>query len=152
MQLATALTDLKALEKQMWRLWREELGIMIPRSSNSSSSDGEEDEGVLEDALRHALSKLLSPFPPLSSQIIYILSRRGCDALLPMRSIPSQFRAMSSSKRLPTDPSHFVSLILRPVKAFFGVGMGDGPAKALREEFLKAYAEEVFEVVAQRSA
>ena len=104
----------------------------------------------LPDALRHALAKLLSPLPPLSSQIIYILSRRGCDALLPMRSIPSQFRAMSTSRRLPTDPSHFVSLIFKPLKAFFGVGVGDGPAKGLKDEFLKAYAEEVFEVVAQR--
>ncbi|TCD60067.1 hypothetical protein EIP91_010785 [Steccherinum ochraceum] len=145
-QLATAMTDIKALESQMWKIWREELGIMLPRGSD----DAEGEEGVLEDALRHALSQLLSLIPPLSSQIIYILSRRGCDALLPMRSIPSQFRAMSPSKRLPTEPSHFVSLIFKPLRGFFGVGAADGPASMLKEQFLKAYAEEVFEIVAQR--
>lgn len=102
------------------------------------------------DALRHTLSRLLSIIPPLSGQIIHILARRGCDALLPMRSIPSQFRAMSSSKKLPTEPSHFVSLIFRPLKAFFGIGSVDGPAVILKDELLVSYAEEVFEAVAQR--
>ncbi|THH26420.1 hypothetical protein EUX98_g7769 [Antrodiella citrinella] len=150
LQLATAMCDLKAFEAQMWTLWREVLGVMLPRDTEVDGEESTDSSDILEDALRHALSKLLSPLPPLSSQIIYILSRRGCDALLPMRSIPSQFRAMSSSKRLPTDPSHFVSLVLRPLKTFFGIAGGDGPAKALKDEFLKAYAEEVFEVVAQR--
>lgn len=67
-----------------------------------------------------------------------------------MRSIPSQFRAMSSSRRLPTEPSHFVSLVFKPLKAFFGVGANDGPGIHLKDEFLKAYAEEIFDIVAQR--
>ncbi|KAK7685131.1 hypothetical protein QCA50_011494 [Cerrena zonata] len=145
-QLAISITDLKAMEGQMWKLWREELSMMLP--DTSAVSEGES-EG-LEDALRHTLSRILSIIPPLSGQIIHILSRRGCDALLPMRSIPSQFRAMSSSKRLPTEPSHFVSLIFRPLKAFFGIGSVDGPATVLKEELLISYAEEVFEAVAQR--
>lgn len=57
---------------------------------------------------------------------------------------------MSSSKRLPTEPSHFVSLIFRPLKAFFGISLVDGPAASLKEELLISYAEEVFEAVAQR--
>jgi conserved oligomeric Golgi complex subunit 2 len=69
-----------------------------------------------------------------------------------MRSIPSQFRAMTASRRLPTEPSHFVSLIFRSLKAFFGIGTGDSPGATLREEYLRAYAEEVFENVAQRYA
>ena len=59
---------------------------------------------------------------------------------------------MSSSKRLPTEPSHFVSLIFRPLKAFFGIGSVDGPAAALKDELLISYAEEIFEAVAQRYA
>lgn len=102
------------------------------------------------DTLRHSLSSLISLVPPMSSQVIAILSRRGCDALLPMRSIPSQFRAMSASKRMPSEPSHFVSLIFRALKAFFGIGSGDAPGTALKDDFLRAYAEEVFENVAQR--
>ena len=60
---------------------------------------------------------------------------------------------MTASKRLPTEPSHFVSLILRALKGFFGVGgmgVGDAPGLALRDAYLRAYAEEVFENVAQR--
>ena len=102
------------------------------------------------DTLQHSMSDIISIIPPLSNQIVSILSRRGYDALLPMRSIPSQFRAMSSSKRLPTEPSHFVSLIFRSLRQFFGINSVDGPGAALKEDFMQAYAEEVFENVAQR--
>ncbi|KAI0709565.1 COG complex component [Cerioporus squamosus] len=126
-QFAIAITDIKAMEDQETR------------------------EGIApEDALKHALSKLTSLVPTLLSQIVLILSRRGCDALLSMRSIPSQFRAMSSSKRMPTEPSYFVSLIFKHTKAFFSIQTVDGPGSALKDTFLKPVAEEVFEVVAQR--
>lgn len=57
---------------------------------------------------------------------------------------------MSSSRRVPTEPSYFVSLIFRPLKGFFAIGMIDGPGAALKADYLKPYAEEVFETVAQR--
>ena len=101
------------------------------------------------DTLKHSLSSLISLLPPISTQIVSILSRRGYDALLPMRSIPAQFRAMSS-KRMPTEPSHFVSSIFRALRTFFGIGSTDGPGAAVKGEFLQAYAEEVFENVSQR--
>ena len=100
------------------------------------------------DVLQATLSKLTSLLPFLSNQIITILSRRACDALLPVRSIPSQFRAMSN-KRSPTEPSYFVSSILRPVKIFFGI-IGEGPGLQLKERFLHSYATEVFQNVSQR--
>ncbi|EMD37937.1 hypothetical protein CERSUDRAFT_50066 [Gelatoporia subvermispora B] len=101
------------------------------------------------DILKQSLSKLTSLLQPLSNQIVYILARRACDALLAMRSIPSQFRAMSS-KRKPTEPSHFISLIFRPLKLFFAIGAADGPGAALKADFLQHYSTEVFEIVAQR--
>lgn len=64
-----------------------------------------------------------------------------------MRSIPSQFRAMSSGKRPPSEPSYFVALIFRPFRSFFAI---DGPGSMLKETFAQAFAEEVFEIVAQR--
>ncbi|THH02289.1 hypothetical protein EW026_g562 [Hermanssonia centrifuga] len=146
-QFAIAITDVKAFEAQIWQLWRERLSSMLP---DVSGLDGEENQVGLEDTLRHTLSSLITLIPPLSSQIIIILSRRGCDALLPMRSIPSQFRAMSSSKRNPTEASHFVALIFRSLKIFFAIGASDGPGAALKKEYLKTFATEVFEVVAQR--
>ncbi|KAJ6501254.1 hypothetical protein C8R47DRAFT_261110 [Mycena vitilis] len=50
---------------------------------------------------------------PMSSHTVAILTKRCCDALLPVRSISSQFRAMSN-KQMPKEPSYFVSSILRP--------------------------------------
>lgn len=147
-QLATVLTDIKAMESQVWKLWHEELSAMLPDMSGADSHD--ESAVSLEDTLRHSLSSLISLIPPISSQIIVILSHRGFDALLPMRSIPSQFRAMTASRKLPTEPSHFVSLIFRSLKTFFGIGSGDAPGARLKDEYLHAYAEEVFENVAQR--
>ncbi|KAI0084912.1 COG complex component [Irpex rosettiformis] len=146
-QLAMALTDIKIMDRQVWKLWREELCTMLPDISEAEV-DGENPIS-LEDTLRHTLSNIISLLPPLSTQIVSILSRRGYDALLPMRSIPSQFRAMSS-KRMPTEPSHFVSLIFRALRAFFGIGTADGPGAAVKDDFLQSYAEEVFENVAQR--
>ncbi|KAI0744038.1 COG complex component [Daedaleopsis nitida] len=144
-QCATAITDIKAMETQVMKLWREELVAMLPESSPS------EEQGVIpEEALKHAVSKLTSLVPTLLNQIVAILSRRGCDALLSMRSIPSQFRAMSSSKRMPTEPSYFVSLIFKHTKAFFAIQTVDGPGSALKDVFLNPVAEEVFELVAQR--
>jgi len=148
LQLATVMTDIKALEKQTWKLWREELSTLLPQIE--SLEPDVHDASSPEDTLRHSLSRILSVIPPLCSQVVLILSRRGCDALLPMRSIPSQFRAMSSSKRLPSEPSHFVALIFRPLKSFFGIGTKEGPGAALKDDFLAAFAEEIFEIVAQR--
>lgn len=162
-QLATAITDIKAMETQVWKLWREELSGILPDVQQADSESNVSLEGTASisrvrtisdissvDTIRHSLSTIISLVPPLSTQAVAILTRRGCDALLPMRSIPSQFRAMSS-KRMPSEPSHFVSLIFRSLKTFFGVGAGgDAPGGALKDDFLKLYAEEVFENVAQR--
>lgn len=88
---------------------------------------------------------------PMSNHVMTILTKRCCDALLQVRSIPSQFRAMSH-KRPPSEPSYFVSSILHPVKVFFGIGVTEGPGERLKEDFLQSYATEIFEGVAQRSA
>lgn len=55
-----------------------------------------------------------------------------------------------SSKRLPTEPSYFVSVILRPVKAFFGIGSSSVAGDRLRPGLLKESATEVFDSVCQR--
>jgi len=100
-------------------------------------------------ALREGLSSLTSFITPLSSKIVSILTRRCCDGLLPVRSIPSQFRAMSN-KRIPTEPSYFVPTILRPVKHFFAIGIAEGPGMLLKDSCLRSYSTEVFNNVTQR--
>jgi len=99
---------------------------------------------TIVDALRSSLSPLKSLAQPLLVQITSILTKRCSDGLLPVRSIPTQFRAMSN-KRTPSEPSHFVSTIFRPVRSFFG---GDGTA--LKDEYLKTIGGEIFENVCQR--
>jgi conserved oligomeric Golgi complex subunit 2 len=101
------------------------------------------------DALRNVLQNLTALIPPLSSQIISILTRRASDALQPVRSMPLQFRAMSN-KRPPSEPSFFVAAVLRPVRVFFGVESGGGSGAPLREKLMRPYAEEVFEAVVQK--
>ncbi|KAG0704468.1 oligomeric golgi complex component, COG2-domain-containing protein [Suillus ampliporus] len=144
-QFATALVDIRAMTSQVLHLWREEISMMLP--DTSTEDDGE--EAVLEVALRTQLGQLSALSTSLCSQATAILSRRCCDALLPVRSIPSQFRAMSN-KRLPSEASYFVPTILRPVRSFFGIGTGSGPGERLKEEMLRVVSTDVVESVCQR--
>lgn len=100
-------------------------------------------------ALRTQLEQLSALSTSLCSQATAILSRRCCDALSAVRSIPSQFRAMSN-KRLPSEPSYFIPTILRPVRIFFGIGAVGGPGERLKEELLKDVSTDVVECVCQR--
>ncbi|KAF8630630.1 hypothetical protein AX15_002781 [Amanita polypyramis BW_CC] len=143
-QYATVIVDIRALELATLALWREEISMMVPEVDGS-------DAGVigLENALRHTLSNLTRLIEPMSNQIVNILTKRCCEALLPVRSVPAQFRAMAN-KRMPHEPSYFVLSILRPVKAFFGIGTSEGVGSPLRNKFLTAYATEVFDSVTQK--
>jgi hypothetical protein len=55
-----------------------------------------------------------------------------------------------ASKRMPNEPSYFVLSILRPVRTFFGIGIGESTGSPLKDEFLTTYATEIFESVAQK--
>ncbi|KAJ3515241.1 hypothetical protein NLJ89_g1880 [Agrocybe chaxingu] len=140
-QSSAAIVDIRVLEHNMLTLWRQVISMMMP--------DSEEEELQTEDGLRESLDGLVAFIAPLSSKIVGVLTKRCCDGLLPVRSIPSQFRAMSN-KRNPTEPSYFVSSILRPVKQYFAIGAADGPGSALKDALLKPYATEVFNNVTQR--
>lgn len=84
--------------------------------------------------------------PPISTQVLTILTRRACDALTPVRSILSQFRA-SPNKNTPSEPSPFVASILLPVRTFFDKGNG---GEHLQEDLMKACTADVFENVCSR--
>lgn len=140
-------------------LWQEEISIMLPDAGPEGRANTEGahnpslwccDNKCNTDTLRQSLATLTSTTLPMSSHIVAILTKRCCDALLPVRSISSQFRAMSN-KQMPREPSYFVSSILRPVKVFFGIGVGQGPGASLKEYFLESYASDIFESVSQRS-
>lgn len=55
-----------------------------------------------------------------------------------------------SNKRNPTEPSHFLPSVLRPLKQFFGIGIGDGPGAPLKDSFLETFSLEIFTHVTQR--
>ncbi|KAF7428648.1 hypothetical protein PC9H_007875 [Pleurotus ostreatus] len=142
-QYATAISDIKQFRGNVLTLWRQSISIMLPEAPNEGQTLN------AEDALQQSLAALTTLIPSMSSEIVTILSKRCCDALLPVRSIPSQFRAMSN-KRMPTEPSYFVPSILRPLKVFFCIGTNEGPGASLKQEYLDAYANDVFDTVAQR--
>lgn len=146
-QYAAVISDVKLLESQTWVLWRDEVGPML--TSLFVEEEAPSEYVRAEDALRGGLQKLTSVIPPLSSQLVSILTRRASEALQPVRSMPLQFRAMSN-KRPPSEPSFFVAGVLRPVRTFFGVESGTGPGASLKEELMQPYAEEVFEAVVQK--
>ncbi|KIM75524.1 hypothetical protein PILCRDRAFT_827237 [Piloderma croceum F 1598] len=144
-QFAAAMVDIKAINSRVLAFFREVIVVMLPEPSDL----GDGDDMQVEDALRHQLSVLNALIPPMSNQITHILTRRSCDALQPVRSILSQFRAMSN-KRTPTEPSYFVPSILRPVRNFFGSASNDGPGEPLKNDFMRPCATEIFESVCHR--
>ncbi|KAJ7045566.1 COG complex component [Mycena alexandri] len=141
-QYATIILDVRSMHMNVLTLWQEEISLMLPEAAA-------EERANTEDTLRQSLATLTATTLPMSSHIVAILTKRCCDALLPVRSVSSQFRAMAN-KQMPKEPSYFVSSILRPVKVFFGIGVGQGPGGSLKEHFLESYASDIFEAVAQR--
>lgn len=140
-EYAAAMIDLKAMRTHMFALWREEISMMLPERIDNHDAI---------ESLQHMMSELTSLIPSMSNQITAILTKRCSDALLPVRSIPSQFRAMSN-KHIPSEPSYFVTSILRPVKDFFGVGTAtEAPGQSLSDGYLKLYATEIFDNISQR--
>ncbi|KAM6502244.1 COG (conserved oligomeric Golgi) complex component, COG2 domain containing protein [Amanita muscaria] len=137
----TAIVDIKSMNSAVMTLWRQDISMMLPDTGNDDNAIAD-----LEDALRRSLSSLVGLIPPLSKQIIQILEKRCCEALLPVRSVPAQFRAMAN-KRTPIEPSYFVSSILRPVKVFFA---GENVGTSLKDEFLKEYLQIIFDSVTQK--
>jgi conserved oligomeric Golgi complex subunit 2 len=164
-QFAAAIIDIVAIERHVMKLWNEELSMMLPNDSEPSMSTRvhEDAEGLFSKschvcqliifavaALKQVLSSVTILIPTLSGQITGILTRRACDALLPVRSIPSQFRAMQH-KKMPKERSYFIPLVIRPVQMFFGIGTTEiGLGEGLKDGYLKVYATEVFEGAAQR--
>jgi hypothetical protein len=154
-QYTAVLGDITMLENRIDILWKHEIGIILPPEL-LESIDGVGPHGkiiynfwsfnnIVQDVLKHVLSKAISVTRSTSSHLVSILTKRCCEALLPVRSIPSQFRAMSN-KRLPTEPSYFVQTIFRPLKSFFA----DGPGLSLKEAYRSEYSQEVFKSVAHR--
>ncbi|KAF8578033.1 COG complex component [Ramaria rubella] len=134
----TVISDLKQLENSVLELWNNEISVILPDVAEV------EDGASPSDALRNTLAELTDFIPSLASHIIAILTRRSCEALVLVRAIPSQYRAMSN-KRIPTEPSHFVPDILKPVKSFLA-SIPDG----LIQELGPAWATEVFGAVCHR--
>ncbi|PPQ63986.1 hypothetical protein CVT24_009415 [Panaeolus cyanescens] len=139
---SSILIDIRELEANVTTLWRQVMNLMLPQSDTT-------EQQMFEDALHEATRGFTSLLPDLPHKIISILSRQCCEGLLPVRGIPSQFRAMSN-KRNPTEPSYFVPSILRPVKLYFGIIGGGNIGSTLKDPYLQSFATEIFDQVSQR--
>uniref|UniRef100_D8QCD3 Conserved oligomeric Golgi complex subunit 2 n=1 Tax=Schizophyllum commune (strain H4-8 / FGSC 9210) TaxID=578458 RepID=D8QCD3_SCHCM len=138
---STVMADIRAMEANVMTIWQEQISVLLPESAN-------EDETNPEDALKHSLEQITSLQPGLSRRIISVLVRRCSEALLPVRSIPSQFRAMSN-KKMPSEASYFIPTIFKPVKTYFGINTTEGPGSPLKD-LVHPFAVEIFETVAER--
>lgn len=154
-QYTAVLSDIDMLENKVDGLWKHEISIVLPPEM-LESVDGVGPQGekvcfpwsftdIVEDVLKHVLSKAVSVTQATSNHLVSILTKRCREALRPVQSIPTQFRAMSN-KRLPTEPSYFVQTIFRPLKSFFA----DGPGLSLKDSYRSEYSQEVFKSVAHR--
>ena len=57
------------------------------------------------------------------------------------------------NKKMPTERSYFVPLIMRPISSYFGIKTADGGVGApLKDTYMKRFATEVFQVASQRLA
>ncbi|EJU04373.1 COG complex component [Dacryopinax primogenitus] len=131
------IIDMKHLEEKVWDLYDRIGGLL---------EEAEEDDETAKETLQSSLAHLLSRIPSYQTQILQILTKRCADPLRHVRSIASQYRAMSN-KREPTEPSYFVPGIMRPVKLFFDKG---GPGEALKGSYGSAWATEIFDDLCQR--
>ncbi|EKM80999.1 hypothetical protein AGABI1DRAFT_36770 [Agaricus bisporus var. burnettii JB137-S8] len=119
-QYTAVLSDIDMLENKVDGLWKHEISIVLP-------------------------PEMLESVDATSNHLVSILTKRCREALRPVQSIPTQFRAMSN-KRLPTEPSYFVQTIFRPLKSFFA----DGPGLSLKDSYRSEYSQEIFKSVAHR--
>jgi conserved oligomeric Golgi complex subunit 2 len=145
----------------MHYLYSNQISVLLPvttrlddePSPESKSSSGPFLNVSLElimpkpaDILRDTLDRFTILVPPLCTQIIVILITRCSEPLQLVRSIPSQYRAMSSRNiDLPTEPSYFVPNILRPLREF--LLDVDGEGFPLKKDFGSVFAQEVFKAL-----
>ncbi|KAF8513135.1 COG complex component [Hysterangium stoloniferum] len=133
----TLIFDIKQMQKKVLELWNVEISVILPDVAK-------DDEASPSAALQHSLANLEDLIPALASHIVAILTRRSCEALAPVRSIPSQYRAMSN-KRIPVEASHFVPEILKPVTHFLR-----SIPDILVRDLGTAWATEIFGAVCSR--
>jgi hypothetical protein len=105
------------------------------------------DADLFTEALKQALASLTASTPALAETISIILSRHCAEAVAPAKSAPAQVRA---NKRAPNEPSPFVTAILKPVKAFFGIQATDGGGARLKADLLVSCATDAFDGACKR--
>lgn len=159
-QCSVVIQDIKVMESAIHALYGKKISILLPRLTPNGEVM-ESLEGMLKFIILHyfsyfvldSLNSCLKPLshlgPPLLSQVEAILVQRCCEALAPVKSLPGQFRS-ASQRTVPSKPSTYVPLILRPVKSFFGMNTGEIEMKALKEAFCALLSSSIVESVAQK--
>ena len=156
-QIASTIIDVKGLEQCLLELWSQ-IKLVLPEELDWDEEGSMEGMSIVRlnsptllmtiflVTYKASIDSLAGLIPELAAQIISILTRRCADVVAQVKQMPSQLRSMSQ-KREPTEPSHFVPAIMRPVRLFFARG---GAGHSLKDEFASAWATEVFESVSSR--
>ncbi|KAI8580015.1 hypothetical protein K450DRAFT_238952 [Umbelopsis ramanniana AG] len=104
-QLLVLAHDVDTLVRETKELFENEISLKLPETMR--------DEPLMKDSLYLSLQTLVNSVQPeVQRKLTVILSRRCIDVAKNVKSITTQYR--HTNKRPPTEPSHYVSNILRP--------------------------------------
>ena len=103
------------------------------------------DSSLVLDALDAAMASMTTLVPSLLTQIIAILKRQCAEPLrASIRSVASEVRA-SNRQGVPTDASHFVPRVLKPLRGYL-----DGAGSTIAASQQRQVAAEVLDDIAAR--
>ena len=142
-QLSVIVIDTTRLCASVLERFDGAIAALLPRG------DADASEPEPTDAARSALlamtTSLESVLPPLLAQIVGVLSRQSAEPLRSgLRSVTSEVRAGGAAA--PTEPSHFVGRVLKPLRTFL-----DGAGRDMPTSSREQIAADVLDDMAGRS-
>ncbi|GJJ06409.1 hypothetical protein Clacol_000600 [Clathrus columnatus] len=130
-QCGVVVSDIKTLERRVIEFWTTHISVILSESEEEPSSS----LVILKQSFKRALGLI----PILGGHVISILTRRCCENLVAVRSVPSQYRALPN-KRMPVAPSPFISDVLKPIRTFLTIhdSLKDNPGSQWITEIFRA--------------
>ena len=137
-QLSVIIIDSQTLQRLLEEMYHStiihQLPAVYPDEENTPLS-----------ALKHATASVTSLVPSLLSQIATILVRQMAEPLkASIRTVASEVRA-SNRSNAPTEASHFIPRVLRPIRAYF-----EGSGSRIDSTSRTRLATEVLDEIAVR--
>lgn len=132
----------------MRRLFDDRVRTLLPSADGENENEDDDDSTTTPyGALQTSLALLHALVAPLSSHIVSLLTRRAAEPLKHAKLIAAQVRASPRHVK-PSEPSRFVSGVLRDLHAF----LRDAEGTLVDDETRRAWATAVVDEVALRYA